>query len=121
MCRDPLIEIAKKLDQGKLILFVGSGMSSPYFPTWRGLLEELHERVFGDDSVGAAEVKKMIEDKEFLNAAWAIQQKSGDAWRKYVGTRFRNNQKDRSEKKHAIHHHQLRRFVGESAWELHHA
>jgi hypothetical protein len=33
-----LTKIAKKLRDKELILFVGSGMSAPYFPTWAGLL-----------------------------------------------------------------------------------
>ena len=87
-----LSEIARKLRDKELILFVGSGMSAPYFPTWAKLLENLQSKAFEHDPTGAAEVAQMIKDNQFLNAAWAIQHKAGESgWRSYIEATFSSN------------------------------
>src|SRR5450432_971082 len=89
-----LTKIAERLRDRELILFVGSGMSAPYFPTWPELLKELQTQAFATDPTGASEVAQMIADKQYLNAAWAIQHKSGDVWRKHIRDKFKGNTHD---------------------------
>ena len=97
-----LTTIAEKLRDQQLILFVGSGMSAPYFPTWAGLLSELQVQAFQQDPVGAAEVAQMIGDKQYLSAAWAIQHKTGAAWRHHIKNRFKSDHTANSTLKQAI-------------------
>ena len=98
-----LSEIARKLRDKELILFVGSGMSAPYFPTWAKLLENLQSKAFEHDPTGAAEVAQMIKDNQFLNAAWAIQHKAGESgWRSYIEATFSSNPADDSPAKQIV-------------------
>jgi formylglycine-generating enzyme required for sulfatase activity len=79
-----LAEIAKRLHEGRLILFVGAGMSMPYLPSWGGLLGEIFEKFIPKDDPDWAEINALFKDKEYLAIAWALEQRVGSKWRKWV-------------------------------------
>jgi hypothetical protein len=66
-----LDQIARKLFEKQLILFVDSGMSAGCYPTWGTLLQELiNEHLEGE---AKAEALEMLAAGQYLNAAWVIQ------------------------------------------------
>jgi len=94
MAHYPITEIAKRLHERRLILFVGAGMSMPYLPSWVGLLERLRDTTFADDPEGKAEVEQLIKEKQYLAAAWAIEEKTKltkHNWRDLVQDEFGAN------------------------------
>ena len=75
-------EIARKLHEGGLILFVGSGMSAGCYPTWGKLIEELIDKHLADDAEAQAEARGLLKDKQYLDAAWIVQKVDGGLGKK---------------------------------------
>ncbi len=81
-------EIARKLHEGGLILFVGSGMSAGCYPTWGKLIEELIDKHLADDAEAQTEARALLKDKQYLDAAWIIQKSAGGLGKK-LAEKFR--------------------------------
>jgi formylglycine-generating enzyme required for sulfatase activity len=88
----PLDQIAQKLFDKELILFVGSGMSAGCYPTWGKLLEELINEHLSKDRKAKAEAKQMLKDKQYLNAAWVIQCREEKDFQTKLAARFRKRE-----------------------------
>lgn len=75
-------KLAKNLPKGKVVLFVGSGMSQPQFPGWRGLLERMMQQAIREcvpvDLHRKNEIDQLIARNELLVAAGQIKQALGN-------------------------------------------
>ncbi len=66
-----LNELAEKLKAGKLIAFVGSGMSAPCFPSWSQLLKQLIDKIDGNPDA-QTEARQALAKEDYLYAAAVI-------------------------------------------------
>jgi len=74
-------ELAENLEKGRVVLFVGSGMSQPQLPGWRGLLEQMVQQAELNgiyiDSHRKLEIGELIAKDELLVAAGKVKQALG--------------------------------------------
>ena len=71
-------ELAENLRKGRVVLFVGSGMSQPQLPGWRGLLERMMQQADRDGisvaSNAKSEIDQLVANNELLTAAGKVRQ-----------------------------------------------